>query len=634
MKNKQKKMKICSFLLTGAILCAFGAILLKAANENTLNFNVYAEQNDSGEVSDDHENDDDNTPLSLFTYEDCPGGIAVTGFTGDQGDITVPAQIDGKSVVCIRKEAFENCQTLRSIKLSDGIETIESGAFSFCSSLTEVVLPEGLEEISDWLFAYDPALETVRIPDSIKRIGCNAFRSCPLLSGIILPEGLTEFGEYAFVNCRSLESIEIPAGIRIIPQRAFSGCGFKNVTLNEGLEEIDSYAFDRCSELHSITLPSTVKHLRSRAFYSIYQYAGVPLKELIVLGGDTEFDDRAAGFYYSNGVEKKSNDLVIISSPDSKAQEYAENGFEFHVFESERVYPADIRLLYQRTDPAEAKHSFRLIPILTPDNVTEKKIKWSSSDESIAVVDKGIVRPVITHGKYGTGIAVITAETENGLSVQMRFGAEYSNGINSFYAVGEPVIMMIDTEVYLSSAMVFTGTIIWESDNENVAVVRNDGKITAVGAGQATITAKNEDGIITKIDITVEDKNISETSEEKQDVSESKTNIPVEESEISYYKDDISDTETNISEDMPEMSKETSANAESHTPEKVSSDDAKSRTQTTETEKSDINDNAYEKAPSTGGTENTLFFLLTMAVSFIMSCICVRYAKSKHKKGV
>ena len=104
MKNKRTIMKICSFLLTGTILCAFGAAALKAADENILSFNSYAAQNDSGEATDELKNDFD----YLFTYEDCPGGIAITGFTGDQRDITVPAQIDGKSVVCIREEAFED----------------------------------------------------------------------------------------------------------------------------------------------------------------------------------------------------------------------------------------------------------------------------------------------------------------------------------------------------------------------------------------------------------------------------------------------------------------------------------------------------------------------------------------------
>ena len=100
------------------------------------------------------------------------------------------------------------------------------------------------------------------------------------------------------------------------------------------------------------------------------------------------------------------------------------------------------------------------------------------------------------------------------------FGAVYSEGVNHFYVVGEPVVMVIDTERYLSAPSAYSAGITWESDNEEIAVVSDDGKISAVGEGHATITARNEDGIIVTFDITVESRSDTEASDKLRDASD------------------------------------------------------------------------------------------------------------------
>lgn len=257
----------------------------------------------------------------------------------------------------------------------------------------------------------------------VTEIGDNTFNGCTSVRIISLPESIAVVGDSAFEKCTSLESIEIPAGVKVLPERAFLGSGLKSIILNEGLEEIDSYAFGLCKNLQKVTIPSTVKNIESYAFYSIYNIAGDPLKELVVLGNDTDFEAYATGFYYDNEYIKRSRDLVIISGIGSRAQEYAEKvGLKFSVFENEKIYPSDITLLYQRITEAGNENTFRIIPVLTPENITENKVIWTSSDESVATVDNGIVIPVVKNGMYSTGKTIITAQTENGLSISMEFG--------------------------------------------------------------------------------------------------------------------------------------------------------------------------------------------------------------------
>lgn len=516
MKKKTKFGKISALMLSGAMLCAAGGLALSSGNAGSLSVRAFAVQNETE---------------GFFEYSESAAGITIERYTGNETDITVPAEING-------------------------------------------------------------------IP--VTEIGSNAFNGCASVRIISLPESITSVGESAFEKCTSLENIEIPGGVKVLPERVFLGSGLKSVMLNEGLEEIDGYAFGLCKNLQSVTIPSTVKNIGSYAFYSIYNIAGDPLKELIVLGSDTVFEDHAAGFYYDNEYIKRSRELVIISGTDSTAQEYAEStGLEFSVFENEKVYPSDIALLYQRITETGNENSFRIIPVFKPENITEKKVIWTSSDESVATVDNGIVKPVVRNGMYNTGKTIITAQTENGLSVSLQFGAVCSEGINYFYVVGEPVVMIIDTERYLSAPQMYADKIIWESDNENVAVVSDDGKISAVGEGHATITARNEDGIIAAFDITVEGRG---------------------DTEVSYEKSDVVD----IGPERSDVDKKTSQ------PEKKAA-----VTSVNEKERSNNQNEAPisynpDRAPSTGSPEELYLLFAIMAVSLFTGCICIIYSKQKR----
>ncbi|MDC7287853.1 leucine-rich repeat domain-containing protein [Blautia schinkii] len=57
------------------------------------------------------------------------------------GDINIPGTINGKKVVTIEKDAFRQCEKLRSVKLPDTITAIGTEAFYFCSSLEQINFP-------------------------------------------------------------------------------------------------------------------------------------------------------------------------------------------------------------------------------------------------------------------------------------------------------------------------------------------------------------------------------------------------------------------------------------------------------------------------------------------------------------
>lgn len=94
------------------------------------------------------------SPRSVFIYTLEDGKATVTGFTGDDKHIVIPARIDGFEVYKIAANAFED-YALKSVIISEGVEVIDWFAFYRCSSL-----------------------ESVTIPSSVRRIGHSAFEGC------------------------------------------------------------------------------------------------------------------------------------------------------------------------------------------------------------------------------------------------------------------------------------------------------------------------------------------------------------------------------------------------------------------------------------------------------------------------
>ena len=162
------------------------------------------------------------------------------------GEFIIPETVkygnDIYKVVRIGYHAFDDCTSLTSITIPEGVTSIGYYAFSACRSLTSVTIPEGVT--------------------SIER---GAFQYCTSLTSVTIPEGVTSIGERTFYGCSSLTSITIPEGV--IGNYAFSGCsGLASVTILEGVTSIGGSAFKGCSSLTSITIPEGVTSIGDDAF--------------------------------------------------------------------------------------------------------------------------------------------------------------------------------------------------------------------------------------------------------------------------------------------------------------------------------------------------------------------------------
>ena len=157
--------------------------------------------------------------------------------------------------------------------------------------------------------------------------------------------------------------------------------------------------------------------------------------------------------------------------------------------------------LNQTSLELEKDQTATLVATVLPSNADgDKTVTWSTDDPDVATVNNGVVTAV------GKGSTTITATVGNksatcnvtvgvplkGISFEGNITEKTVNKRETFNLV--VVYDPVDTDV--------DKTVTWSSSNDAVAKVEN-GTVTAVGAGNATITAKVADKTIT-CDVRVE----------------------------------------------------------------------------------------------------------------------------------
>ncbi len=118
--------------------------------------------------------------------------------------------------------------------------------YKFIESLTTLIIPDGYETIADGAFIYMGNLEKVVLPKTLEVIGTNAFNSC-----------------------KKVTEIEFPSTLRIIKDAAFAGLtNIKDLKFNAGLKYIGNSAFALPSEMtvKTIEIPASVKYIGPFAF--------------------------------------------------------------------------------------------------------------------------------------------------------------------------------------------------------------------------------------------------------------------------------------------------------------------------------------------------------------------------------
>lgn len=147
----------------------------------------------------------------------------------------------------------ENAQSvLENVNLPKGLTLIGKNAFQNCNYIKSIELNEGLENIGDSAF-FGTTLGTVKFPSSLKIINDCAFANCHIYN-LKFNAGLKYIGNSAFAlsNEHTEEVLEIPASVIYIGPYAFNFRQYQDVYFygeKAPLMPLGSYKLDNTKDL-------------------------------------------------------------------------------------------------------------------------------------------------------------------------------------------------------------------------------------------------------------------------------------------------------------------------------------------------------------------------------------------------
>ena len=122
------------------------------------------------------------------------GELSVIDLAAVPEQVTVPAEVEGRKVTVISKDAFKGCQTVVNVTIEDGIETIGESAFASCPSLVQVSIPNSVTVIDDLAFSDCSKLYDVVVPESISSLPLDVFKES--MAAMLYNGSLSNAGAY------------------------------------------------------------------------------------------------------------------------------------------------------------------------------------------------------------------------------------------------------------------------------------------------------------------------------------------------------------------------------------------------------------------------------------------------------
>ncbi|MBS6831486.1 MAG: leucine-rich repeat protein [Clostridiales bacterium] len=477
------------------------------------------------------------TMIPQYLFKNCPG----------IKQINIP-----DTVVEIKYRAFEKCINLSLVDIPDNMTTIGDHVFENCTALKEIDIPDSVTGMGEYIFSGCTSLEKVKLPNAIQNIMAGTFYNCKKLKDIVLPETVTAIRQNAFYGCASLPSINLPDGLQTIEDNAFYECKAltditipKNVTSIgskvfyncDGLQKavinasgtVGSQAFYDCDALTSLTLSDGITQIGSSLCYGCDALTDIKFGKYITEIPDSAFrkcaalqsvtlprfcktvaanafaeDTKLTEAYVPVSVSSiQSNSfsypkkMTMYGKDGSYAQEYASNrkmtfsavnapisGFSF----------ADNTLMVDRyktfTEPLN----------ISPDFDTDT-ITFTSSNTNVATVSEN---GEIYTRSYGS--AKISAKANDGnktatlnLTVAAPVHAETIKLDKNNISLRLGTTAKLNATVTPSNT---SDTVRWATSDRNIVTVEN-GNLTPVAMGTATITAITSNGLTDRCTVTV-----------------------------------------------------------------------------------------------------------------------------------
>lgn len=358
--------------------------------------------------------------------------------------------------------------------------------------VTRLVIREGIESVfgeSNGSSSKMAKLKSVDLPITVKEIGYQAFCDCKELKEIRLSDNIESIGEMAFYGTEilSFDSLIIPSKLKKLYFNSFPMHRIKYIKIPIGVEKISNSKESVYSSGEIIT-PSMKIEIHTKNPTPIW-----------ISSTDTsdEKNLKSCTVYVPKGsLEDYKNEHYFSNT--------SRNVWSYATILEEKVPVTGITLDQENISFSDIGASVQLTATILPTDADNQKVIWKSSDTNVATVKDGKV----TCTGYGT--AIITATSEEGeyiatcnVTATKRIVLPSSITLDRNEAtikVGEATTLKAN----VLPADADDKTIVWSSENSDIASVTNDGVVTGHKAGTTKIiVTTNANGLKDECMLTV-----------------------------------------------------------------------------------------------------------------------------------
>lgn len=262
-----------------------------------------------------------------WEYEVIDGGIKLTAYTGNEDEITIPAEIDDNPVTQLGDGLFEENSKIKKVYFPDSITKIGEKCFYQCVRL------EG----------------PLTLPKNLIELGKSAFNGCAYLSGdLSIPDGVTVIADCAFANTGLDGTLYLSESVTKLEYGAFLASPFHGkLVIPNNMLYIDEYAFSFTKFSGTVIIPDSVTYMGGNVFYCADGITRVNLSNQMTHIYSGTFENLGVKEVYipksvtaiSEKAFRKGEQITIYGHTGSYAQEFATtNGYSFVDVDDPIVY--------------------------------------------------------------------------------------------------------------------------------------------------------------------------------------------------------------------------------------------------------------------------------------------------------
>ncbi len=420
--------------------------------------------------------------------------VSITGYSGMDATVKIPETIEGYKVKYV---SISDNKYIEKIILPKTVTTIYKLQ---CENLKEVNL-ESVKYISDFAFS-GTSLKSVKLTSAVT-IGMGAFKNCTSLTNVdfgnhtvegIGPAAFSNTGitslklkvnkftyyqhdwggtsrtEGVFKGCINLKTVNLDVSDGVLTENLFLGCtSLSEVKLADTIEIIGTRVFYNCTSLKTIQLPKALRLIASDTSSGRYAFEEcTSLEEITIPSGVEELNISTFDGCSSLKKINLTKGLLYINSSSYRDNNRKPITWTFNTI------PNTVKSIWL--------NKYTVNDLLIPNSV-------SNFDQANKA----------TFQYYSDSpLAEEFAKNPNATALEPIPSTEiiFSNKKNIVLTEGDKVKLSVS----LLPANT-TDAVVWESSDNNVAMVNGLGVVTAGTEGQVVIRATTTSGL--KADITI-----------------------------------------------------------------------------------------------------------------------------------